>query len=91
MPNEVVLFTDGVNQDDPVSISLAQLRAGLAGTDPDKRVQLSIFGIGAAVPADILQPAVAPVGGQVDTLVTRDQVIGAFVHAVSGALSGVPG
>jgi hypothetical protein len=91
MPNEVVLFTDGVNQDDPVSISLAQLRARLAGTDPNKRIQLSIFGIGRAVPADVLQRSVAPVGGQVDTLTTTDQVIGAFVHAVSGALSGVPG
>jgi Bacterial extracellular solute-binding protein/von Willebrand factor type A domain len=91
MPNEVVLFTDGVNQDDPVSISLAQLRTSLAATDPNKRVQLSIFGIGRAVPANLLQPAVTPVGGQVDTLTTSDQVIGAFVHAVSGALSGVPG
>jgi Ca-activated chloride channel family protein len=91
MPNEVVLFTDGVNQDDPGSISLAQLHTALAGTDPNKRVQLSIFGIGSAVPADLLQPAVTPVGGQVDTLTTPDEVIGAFVHAVSGALSGVPG
>jgi Ca-activated chloride channel homolog len=91
MPNEVVLFTDGVNQDDPVSISVAQLRAALAGADPNKRVQLSIFGIGSAVPTDLLQPALTPVGGQVDTLTSPDQVIGAFVHAVSGALSGVPG
>jgi Ca-activated chloride channel homolog len=91
MPNEVVLFTDGVNEDDPDSISLAQLRAGLAASNPNKRVQLSIFGIGRAVPASLLEPAVAPVGGQVDTLTTPDEVIGAFVHAVSGALSGVPG
>jgi hypothetical protein len=91
MPNEVVLFTDGVNQDDPGSISLGQLHTALAGTDPNRRVQLSIFGIGSAVPADLLQRAVTPVGGQVDTLTTPDQVIGAFVHAVSGALSGVPG
>jgi hypothetical protein len=90
IPNEVVLFTDGVNEDDPVSISLAQLHNGLAATDPNKRVQLSIFGIGDAVPKS-LQSAVAPVGGQVDTLTTSEQVIGAFVHAVSGALSGVPG
>ena len=91
MPNEVVLFTDGVNEDDPDSISLAQLHTALAGTDANKRVQLSIFGIGSAVPADLLQRSVTPVGGQVDTLTTPDQVIGAFVHAVSGALSGVPG
>ncbi len=91
MPNEVVLFTDGVNQDDPVSIDLGGLHAGLAAADPSKRVQLSIFGIGNAVPASALDSAVAPVGGQVDLLTSPDEVIGAFVHAVSGALSGVPG
>lgn len=91
MPNEVVLFTDGVNEDDPGSISLAQLQAGLDGSDPHRRVQLSIFGIGSHVPAAALTAAIAPVGGQVDLLGSPDEVIGAFVHAVSGALSGVPG
>jgi hypothetical protein len=91
MPNEVVIFTDGVNEDDPGSIDLTQLRAGLAATDPGKRVQLSVFGIGAQVPAASLQPALGPVGGQVDLLSSPTEVIGAFVHAVSGALSGVPG
>lgn len=91
MPNEVVLFTDGVNEDDPGSISLAQLHAGLAAADPHHRVQLSIFGIGNNVPAHALTAAIAPVGGQVDLLDSPDEVIGAFVHAVSGALSGVPG
>jgi len=91
MPNEVVVFTDGINQDDPGTISLDQLRAGLAGTDPDKRVQVGIFGLGTALPADALTAALGPVGGQVDELVTPEQVIGGFVHAVSGALSGVPG
>lgn len=91
MPDEVVLFTDGVNEDDPGSISLEQLHAGLDATDPHRRVQLSIFGIGKKVPADALTAAIAPVGGQVDLLGSQDEVIGAFVHAVSGALSGVPG
>jgi hypothetical protein len=91
MPNEVVVFTDGVNEDDPDTITLTQLRAGLAATDRGKRVQLSVFGIGKQVPADRLQPALAPVGGQVDLLTSPTEVIGAFVHAVSGALSGVPG
>lgn len=91
LPNEVVVFTDGINQDDPGTISLDQLHAGLAATDPHKRVQLSLFGIGNALPAAALTAAIAPVGGQVDLLGTPDQVIGGFVHAVSGALSGVPG
>jgi hypothetical protein len=87
MPNEVVVFTDGINQDDPGTISLDQLHAGLAGTDPHKRVQVSIFGIGSALPTDALTQALTPVG----ELATAEQVIGGFVHAVSGALSGIPG
>ena len=92
-PNEVLMFTDGVNEDDPASIDLAKLRSDLAASDPAKRVQLSVFGFSGAkpLPTAALSDALVPVGGQVDKLATRDQVIGAFVHAVSGALSGVPG
>jgi len=91
MPNEVVVFTDGVNQDHPVTISLGRLNSAMAATEPNKRVQLSIFGIGNSLPADDLTAALEPVGGQVDLVSTPDQVLGAFVHAVSGALSGTPG
>jgi von Willebrand factor type A domain len=91
VPDQVVLFTDGVNQDDPNTISLGQLTAGLAAADPAKRVQLSVFGFGNTVPVDTLTAALHPVGGQVDQLTDANDVIGAFVHAVSGALSGTPG
>jgi hypothetical protein len=91
LPNQVILFTDGVNEDDPVTISIDQLKAGLAATDKQKFVQLSVFGFGASIPADALSSALAPVDGQVDELTNTDQVIGAFVHAVSGALSGSAG
>jgi Bacterial extracellular solute-binding protein/von Willebrand factor type A domain len=90
-PNEILVFTDGVNEDDPVSIDLAQLQAGLAASSPGKRVQLAVFGFGSTFPTTALNAALKPVGGQVDPLTTPDQVTGAFVHAVSGALSGVPG
>jgi hypothetical protein len=91
LPNQVILFTDGVNEDDPVSISIGQLKAGLAAAGKQKYVQLSVFGFGASIPADALSSALSPVDGQVDELTNTDQVIGAFVHAVSGALSGIPG
>jgi Ca-activated chloride channel family protein len=90
-PNEILVFTDGVNEDDPVSIDLAQLQAGLAASSPGKRVQVAVFGFGTTFPTTPLNAALKPVGGQVDPLATPDQVTGAFVHAVSGALSGVPG
>ena len=88
LPNQVIVFTDGVNEDDPVTISIDQLKAGLAAAGKQKYVQLSVFGFGASIPADSLSSAVSPVDGQVDELTNTDQVIGAFVHAVSGALSG---
>ena len=91
LPNQVILFTDGVNEDDPVTISVDQLKAQLAATDKQKYVQLSVFGFGSSIPADALSSALSPVNGQVDELTNTDQVIGAFVHAVSGALSGSPG
>jgi hypothetical protein len=91
LPNQVILFTDGVNEDDPVTISIDQLKAGLATAGKQKFIQLSVFGFGTSIPADALSSALSPVDGQVDKLSTTDQVIGAFVHAVSGALSGSPG
>lgn len=91
LPNQVILFTDGVNEDDRVSITIDQLKAQLAATDKQKYVQLSVFGFGSSIPADALSSALSPVNGQVDELTNTDEVIGAFVHAVSGALSGSPG
>ena len=91
LPNQVILFTDGVNEDDPVTIGVDQLKAGLAAAGKQKYVQLSVFGFGASIPADALSSALSPVDGQVDELTNNDQVIGAFVHAVSGALSGSTG
>ena len=91
LPNQVILFTDGVNEDDPATISTDQLKAGLAAAGKQKYVQLSVFGFGASIPADALSSALSPVDGQVDELTNNDQVIGAFVHAVSGALSGSTG
>jgi hypothetical protein len=91
-PNQVLIFTDGVNEDDPAGINLAQLKAGLAATDRGRPVELSVFGFSGAtpLPTAALGDALAPVDGQVDELATPDQVTGAFVHAVSGALSGMP-
>jgi hypothetical protein len=91
VPNQVIIFTDGVNQDDPVTISLGQLKTGLAALPGSRWVQLSVFGLGGSLPATSLTGALGPVSGQVDQLTNPDDVIGAFVHAVSGALSGYPG
>jgi Ca-activated chloride channel family protein len=92
MPNEVLIFTDGKNEDAPDSISIDQLKANLAATDPTKRVQIGVLAFrGPAfrgpAPVDQLTDALSSVGGQVDTLNNANDVLGAFVHAVSGGLT----
>jgi Ca-activated chloride channel family protein len=92
MPNEVLIFTDGKNEAAPDSISIDQLKASLAATDPTKRVQIGVLAFrGPAfrgpAPVDELTDALSPVGGQVDTLNNANDVLGAFVHAVSGGLT----
>jgi hypothetical protein len=87
MPNEVLIFTDGKNEDAPNSVSLAQLKASLAAADPQKRVQVGVLAFRGQLPADDVTDALSPVGGQIDTLTTADDVLGAFVHAVSGGLT----
>lgn len=92
MPNEVLIFTDGKNEDAPDSISIDQLKANLAATDPNKRVQIGVLAFrGPAfrgpAPVEELTDALSPVGGQVDILNNANDVLGAFVHAVSGGLT----
>jgi hypothetical protein len=87
MPNELLIFTDGKNEDTPNSITLDQLKSGLAAADPKKWVQIGVLGFRNELPVDQLTGALSPVGGQVNSLHTADDVLGAFVHAVSGGLT----
>jgi len=87
VPNELLIFTDGVNEDDPQSITSDQLKAGLAATDPHRKVELGIFAFGDRIPVGQLEAALAPVKGQVQPLSNASDVMAAFVHAVSGGLT----
>ena len=87
MPTEVMVFTDGRNEDDPNSISLSQLKKALAASDTAKHVQIGVLGFGNRLPVDALSAALAPINGQIDTIGSADEVLGAFVHAVSGGLT----
>jgi hypothetical protein len=87
MPTEVMVFTDGRNEDDPNSISLAALRKALANSDRAKHVQVGVLGFGNRLPVDAFSAALAPIEGQIDTIGSADEVLGAFVHAVSGGLT----
>jgi hypothetical protein len=87
VPNEVLIFTDGVNEDDPQSITSDQLKAGLAAADHHRKVELGIFAFGDRIPVGPLEAALAPVNGQVQPLSNAGDVMAAFVHAVSGGLT----
>jgi hypothetical protein len=87
--NEVVVFTDGRNEDDAVSIDAAQLTAGLkAAADPKRPVQLTVVAFGAASDAAGLQDAIGAVDGYVSPVRTADQVAAAFLHAAASGLHG---
>jgi hypothetical protein len=85
--NQVVVFTDGRNEDDPESISAAQLAAGLAeAADPARRVELTVVAFGDRPEVAALATALKPVGGYVSQVRTPTEVAAAFLHA---AASGV--
>jgi Ca-activated chloride channel homolog len=89
MANEVVVFTDGRNEDDADSIGIAQLTAGLkAASDPKRPVQLTVVAFGAAPDVPQLQDAIGPVGGYVPAVETADEVAAAFLHAAASGLHG---
>jgi hypothetical protein len=87
MPTEVMVFTDGRNEDDPGSISLAALRTALVKSDRAKHVQVGVLGFGNRLPVDAFSAALTPIDGQIDTIGSAQEVLGAFVHAVSGGLT----
>ncbi len=46
-----------------------------------------MLGFGNRLPVDAFSAALAPINGQIDTIGSADEVLGAFVHAVSGGLT----
>lgn len=86
-PNQVVLFTDGRNEDDPDSITADELGAKLkAAQDPRRPVQLTVVMFGTEPEVDVLAKALKPIGGYVDHVVTAEQVRAVFIHVAAGGL-----
>ena len=85
--NQVVVFTDGHNQDDPGSISAEQLSEQLiAAADPQRPVQLTVITFGSKPEAQVLEGALEPVEGYVDPLTTADEVRSVFIHVAAGGV-----
>jgi hypothetical protein len=85
--NQVMVFTDGIDEDDPGSISLAQLTQALKkAEDPRRPVQLSVVGFGEHAQLDALSKALEPIDGYLESLKTADQVQAMFIHLATGGL-----
>ena len=85
--NQVVIFTDGRNEDDPGSITADQLAAGLkAAADDDRPVEITVVAYGSRPEADVLEKALAPVDGYVSKVQTSEQVAAAFLHAAASGI-----
>jgi hypothetical protein len=64
VPNQVLLFTDGRNEDDPNTITAEQLSAQLtAARDPARPVQLAIVTFGKLPDPGVLKDALAQLRG----------------------------
>jgi hypothetical protein len=89
VPNQVLVFTDGLNEANPHGITLAQLRAGLdRAKDPARPVHLSVVAFGQKQQAQLLSRALEPVDGYVDEIATAEEVAAVFIHVAAGGLHG---
>lgn len=87
VPNHVLLFTDGRNQDDPGSITAEGLgQALISASDPARPVQLTVVTFGPEPQTDLLRSILKPVGGYVDPLTTADEIDAVFIHVAAGGL-----
>jgi hypothetical protein len=87
MPNHVFVFTDGRNEGDPDSITIAQLATQLgAARDPKRPVYLSVVAFGQEQEAKALEAAVKPVEGYVESTGTVDEVSAVFLHVAAGGI-----
>jgi hypothetical protein len=87
VPNQVLFFTDGHDQDDPDAITPAALSAQLARVlDPRRPVELAVVVFGTERDAAFLKTVLTPVKGYLEPVTSGEQVAGMFVHIAVGGL-----
>jgi Ca-activated chloride channel homolog len=89
VPNRVLVFTDGRNEDNKGTQTLAGLKSGLAKLhDENRPVSLSVVIFGKEAPAEEIEKALEPVEGYIDVLTTAAEVPAVFIHVAAGGLHG---
>lgn len=87
IPAHVLVFTDGRDEDDAGSITMAQLSAALTkAQNPEKPVYLTVIAFGSRPEGPALQKAIGPVFGYVQNTNRAADVPAAFVHSAAGGL-----
>jgi hypothetical protein len=87
IPNQVLFFTDGHDQDDPDAIGVRDLAARLrAVADPKRPVELAIVVFGTHPDSAALRAVLSPVNGYLEPVTSAEQVAGSFVHVAVGGL-----
>ena len=87
VPNHVIVFTDGKNEDDLETITLEQLTQSLVDAqDPERPVALTLVLFGPEPQKDLLEAALEPVEADVEALAQPEEVRPMFIHLAAGGV-----
>jgi Bacterial extracellular solute-binding protein/von Willebrand factor type A domain len=87
VPNHVIVFTDGKNEDDLVTITIEQLVQQLVAVqDPERPVELTLVLFGPDPQKDLLETALEPVDANVEALERPEEVRPLFIHLAAGGV-----
>ncbi|MFW6092220.1 MAG: VWA domain-containing protein [Actinomycetota bacterium] len=86
-PNRVIMFTDGRNEDDPDSLTAAELTEELAAAhDPERPVQLTMITFGPEPDTELLADILEPVDSYIAPLTAAADVRAVFLHLAAGGV-----
>jgi hypothetical protein len=82
----VMVFTDGLNQDDPGAVSARELRQALGRlAEPDAPVGMTVVKVGKES-TTTLEHGLRPVDGEVVTISSVHDILATFIHLAAGGL-----
>jgi hypothetical protein len=85
--NHVIVFTDGKNEDDLVTINEKELTEKLvAAQDEERPIALTVVLFGPEPDVELLEGALEPVDADVEALEQADEVRPLFIHLAAGGV-----
>lgn len=87
VPSHAVVFTDGVNEFRPGSLTLEELTAELEqANDPQRPVQLTVVAMGSAPDIEALESALEPVESYLAPITTAEEIRAVLIHLAAGGV-----